>query len=89
MKSTLLPVIFFILFGLISSEIQASTSNNSHFLLLAQNNQKLDKAVHSIKKQTGGRILSAKTVTENGRRIYKIKVLMPSGKVKVFKVNAQ
>ncbi len=89
MKHALLPLLFFILTGLLSSVTQASILADSPYLLLAQNNQGLDKAAHSIKKQTGGRILSAKTVTENGRRVYKIKVLMPSGKVQIFKVNAK
>lgn len=91
MKHTILPAIFFVLIGLLGSvaQTQATTLTDSPYLLLAENNQNLDKAAHSIKQQTGGRILSAKTVTENGRRIYKIKVLMPSGKVKIFKVNAK
>jgi uncharacterized membrane protein YkoI len=65
-----------------------ATQNNAHFLLLAQNNQQsLDTAAQQIKKQTGGRILSAKTVRQNGQVIHHIKVLLPSGKVRVFKVN--
>jgi hypothetical protein len=60
------------------------------FLQLAQNEQhSLDAAVKRVKKKTGGRILSAKTVNKKGKSIHHIKVLLPSGKVRVYKVNAQ
>ena len=68
---------------------QANPQLSSTYIQLAQNNQSLDTAVQSIKQKTGGRILSAKTVTKNGQRVHKIKVLLPSGKVQVFKITAQ
>lgn len=49
----------------------------------------LDEAVAQVREQTGGRILSAKTVTENGRRIHRIKVLTPDNKVRVISVAAE
>jgi len=45
----------------------------------------LDQAVARIQKQTGGRVLRAR---QNGS-VYVIKVLMPSGVVKTFRVNAR
>ncbi len=48
--------------------------------------QSLDSAVQQIKQQTGGRILSAKTVTKSGEPVHHIKVLLPSGEVRIFKV---
>lgn len=76
---------------------QANTQSNTHsnsatnsYIQLAQNtDQSLSNAAESIKQQTGGRILSAKTVNKNGQQVHQIKVLMPSGKVQVFEVNAQ
>ncbi len=47
----------------------------------------LDKAAKKIRKQTGGKILSAKKTKKGNRIIYKIKVLLPNGKVKVFSVD--
>lgn len=44
----------------------------------------LDQAVKQVRKQTGGRILSAKTVSKKGQRTHRIKVLMPSGRVKII-----
>ena len=61
----------------------------SHFLLAQSGSQTLSDATQSIKQQTGGRILSTKKVKSNGQTIYKIKVLLPSGKVQTFKVSAQ
>ena len=97
MKHTSLPAILFILTGLFSSVSQATTQSNSWlkpslspaYQLLAQSNQSLDDAVRSVKQQTGGRILSAKTVNKDGKQVHKIKVLLPSGKIRVFKINAQ
>lgn len=89
----------FILTGLLSSVTQANSgfspyinsSQPSKYILLAQNDggQSLNEAAESIKQETGGRILSAKTVTKNGQRIYKIKVLLPSGKIQTFTINAE
>ena len=67
-------------------QVQAK-QGNSYFLQLAKNDQQsLDKAVKKIKKQTGGRILSAKTINHKGQTFHHIKVLLPSGEVRVFKV---
>lgn len=44
----------------------------------------LDQAVNQVRKETGGRILSAKTVSKKGRRTHRIKVLMPSGRVRII-----
>ena len=81
--------LFSLLALLFSPVSQANPQQSSTYIQLAQNNQSLDTAVQSIKQKTGGRILSAKTVTKNGQRVHKIKVLLPSGKVQVFKITAQ
>jgi len=54
-------------------------------LLARASGMSLDQAVNQVRRETGGRILSAKTVTENGRRVHRIKVLMPSGRVKIVR----
>ena len=55
---------------------------------LASNGLSLDAAVRLVKQQTGGRILSAETVTRNGDRVHRIKVLLPDGTVRVMTYNA-
>ncbi len=54
-------------------------------LLARASGMSLDQAVSQVRRETGGRILSAKTVSENGRRVHRIKVLMPSGSVKIVR----
>lgn len=88
MKYTVLTTLLFIFTIMISPLSQASSFSSSSYIQLAQANQNLNDAVQSVKQQTGGRILSAKTVNINGKRIHKIKVLLPSGQVQVFSISA-
>ncbi len=48
----------------------------------------LEEAVEQVRKETGGRILSAETVKANGRRVHRIKVLTPDRRVRVVNVDA-
>jgi uncharacterized membrane protein YkoI len=48
----------------------------------------LDQAVEQVRRQTSGRILSAETVTRDGQRVYRIKVLTPDHKVVIREINA-
>ena len=61
---------------------------NANRLYLARAGVSLDVAVARVQRETGGRVLSAKTVNESGRRVHQIKVLLPSGKVRVYHVDA-
>lgn len=47
----------------------------------------LSQAIESVRKRTGGRVVSAETRIEGGREVHHIKVLMANGKVKTYKVN--
>jgi uncharacterized membrane protein YkoI len=50
----------------------------------------LDQATAQVRRQTGGRILSAKTVTdEDGRKVHRIKVLTQERKVRVLTFPAE
>lgn len=49
----------------------------------------LDEAVIQIKRDTNGRILTAETVTRKGKEVHRIKVLLPSGDIKVQYVKAE
>jgi len=46
----------------------------------------LADASKSVRLNTQGKILSAKTTQSNGRKTHKIQVLTPSGRVKTFRV---
>ena len=58
---------------------------------LAQARQKrlsLSEAADLVQRQTGGRVLSAQASNEQGREVYRIKVLTSSGEVRVVLVDA-
>jgi uncharacterized membrane protein YkoI len=48
----------------------------------------LAQATESIRRQTGGQVLSAETRVQGGREVHHIKVLK-DGKVKTYKVNGR
>lgn len=48
----------------------------------------LEQAVAQVRRETGGRILAAETVQENGRRVHRIKVLTPERSVRTVRVDA-
>ena len=58
---------------------------------VAQNNGKsLPEAIEQIRRQTGGKILSARTKKgKGGREVHHIKVLTKDGKVRTFKVQGR
>jgi len=48
----------------------------------------LDLAVTQVQDQTGGRILRARAVRDaDGRLLFRIKVLLPDGRIKVFLIS--
>jgi len=47
----------------------------------------LEEAVQRIKSRGDVRVLSAETVNDNGRTVYRIKVLTDDGRVKYIQVN--
>lgn len=49
----------------------------------------MDQAVQQVRSETGGRVLSADSVNQGGRQVYRIKVLTPSGHVRVYMIDAQ
>ena len=57
-------------------------------IVLANRGLSLEQATAKVKRETGGRILSARESRKGGRIVYRIKVLLPSGNVRVITVNA-
>ena len=59
-------------------------------LVVAQGNgMSLSEAIESVRRKTGGKILSAETRVEGGREVHHIKVLTQDGKVRTHKVNGR
>ena len=49
----------------------------------------LDEAVARVRRETGGRVLSAEARDRRGDTTYRIKVLLPNGAVRVYNVDAR
>ena len=49
----------------------------------------LDQAVRSVEQRTGGQVLSAERRRVDGKPKYRIKVLSPSGRVRIIYVDAR
>lgn len=47
----------------------------------------LDEAADRVQKSTGGRVLSAQAVREEGRDVYRIKILTRQGEVRIVYMN--
>lgn len=48
----------------------------------------LKEAIQQVETETGGKVLSADTIRTGGNVIYRIKVLMTDGRVRVFHITA-
>lgn len=61
----------------------------SESLLLAQSSGiSADQAATIVRNSTGGRILSVERQDKKGGSVYRVKVLMSDGRVRVIRVNA-
>ena len=49
----------------------------------------LNEAVQQVQRETGGRVLSADTGDQGGRTVHRIKVLTPSGQMRIVTIDAQ
>ena len=48
----------------------------------------LDEAVAQVRRETGGRVLSAKTIREKRMFVHRIKVLTPQNQVQIHEIEA-
>jgi uncharacterized membrane protein YkoI len=48
----------------------------------------LDQAVAQVRRETGGRVLSATTVRDHGVFVHRIKVLTPQNQVQIHEIEA-
>ncbi len=48
-----------------------------------------DEAAATAQRMAGGRVLSVDKARAGGREVYRVKVLTPSGEVRVISVNAE
>lgn len=70
----------------------ATESSRSNWLLAESGKHaslSLNDATELVQKRTGGRVLAAQEVREQGRAMYRIKVITPQGEVRIVFVDAQ
>jgi uncharacterized membrane protein YkoI len=48
-----------------------------------------DSAAALVRATTGGRVLGVRYASTNGSAVYQVKVLLPGGRVRIVRVNAQ
>jgi len=48
----------------------------------------LDQAVAQVRRETGGRVLSAETIHQGGALVHRIKVLTPQKQVQIHEIEA-
>mgnify|MGYP001547718700 CR=1 FL=1 len=54
-----------------------------------QDGMSLSEAIESVRRRTGGRVVSAETKMQGDREVHYIKVLTKDGKVRTHKVNGR
>jgi hypothetical protein len=63
--------------------------DTDHEVSQGNGGKSLSEAVEQVRRQTGGRILSAETKVKGGREVHHIKVLTEDGKVQTHKVQGK
>lgn len=76
--------------GALAGGAAGATPPATALLQLAESNGvSLEEAVRQVRQRTGGRILAAETVREDGRTVHRIRVLVDEGRVKTFRIDAE
>lgn len=87
MSSHTLCSVLFLALLLIASPGAARPWHDRH--LAATEQTSLEEAVAQVRQQTGGRILSADTRRVEGRRVHRIKVLLPDGRIRILLIETE
>ena len=61
----------------------------TYILLVQTKAASEDDAARRVREQTGGRVLGVETASKGGGNVYLVKVLLPSGTVRVVEVGGQ
>ena len=73
----------------VAPRAEAFGAQTAQIVVAQSNGKSLSQAVEDVRRQTGGRILSAETRVQGGREVHHIKVLTKDGKVKTYKVQGR
>ena len=63
-----------------------SADARAEIVLTQGSGKTLEQAIEQVKRQYGGRIVSANTVVQGGREVHVVRVLTPEGNVKTVRV---
>ena len=84
----LLLILAFLIFGAVLPLQQDAYAQPG--IMVAQGNGKsLSEAIEQVRRQTGGKILSAETRVQGGREVHHIKVLINDKQVRTIRVNGR
>jgi uncharacterized membrane protein YkoI len=87
MQYRMLLVLLFTLFQPMAHAVDFEPSQITWQLAARQGQLSLSDAADLVQRSTGGRVLSAQAVREQGREMYRIKVLTPQGEVRIVLVD--
>ncbi len=88
MKRLTAALFLFLALGAHTSLAAPGGHNQSNLTMAQASGMALDQAAAQVRRETGGRILSAETVREKGRKVHRIKVLTPDRKVRIVRIEA-
>ena len=92
MQSLRLTLLFlFLVIAPASHAIMPNSANLliAHVLLVQTTAANEDEAAKSVREKTGGRVLNVESAKKGGANIYLVKVLLPSGTVRVVEVGGK
>jgi len=85
----LLLILVFVFLGAALPLPQNAHADEPRIVLTQSDGLTLSQAIEKIRRQTGGKILSANTRVKGGREVHYIKVLINDKQVKTFTVNGR
>ncbi len=85
----LLLILAFVFLGAALPLPQEAHARDTGIVLAQGNGKTLSQAIEQVRRQTGGKILSAETRVRNGREVHYIKVLINDKQVKTITVNGR
>ena len=89
-----LGVLLMFLATLVAAPLQAAVFDlgsvlTSYILLVQTKASSEDDAAKSVREKTGGRVLGVEKAAKGGNTVYLVKVLLPSGTVRVVEVGGR
>lgn len=88
MKQLTTALLLLLALGANAALAESAWHDHEPIIVAQASGMSLDQAVAKVRRETGGRILSAETVSEDGKKVHRIKVLTRDNKVRVITLPA-